>query len=140
MFKITELPPQIIKKLHKKAITCKDKSVLEYSENMIVYTGRKGLHIFDIDRERWVFNSKKLGYNYQDQYYAARNIVDSSEEEGRNIENENSSSNSNSSSSDNSFLSALDDLIGPYNPDENLDSEEDNRIQSELNNIEEEKQ
>jgi len=33
---------------------------------MIVYTGRKALHIFDIDRERWVFSSTATGYQYDD--------------------------------------------------------------------------
>jgi len=58
MYRITELPPSIYTKVQKK----KDVSLMQYSENMIVYTGRKGLHIFDIDRERWVFNSRKSGY------------------------------------------------------------------------------
>jgi predicted nucleic-acid-binding Zn-ribbon protein len=35
---------------------------MQYSENMIVYTGRMALHIFDIDRERWVSNSTKIGH------------------------------------------------------------------------------
>ena len=39
---------------------------MQYSENMIVYTGRKALHIFDIDRERWVFSSTATGYQYDD--------------------------------------------------------------------------
>ena len=45
---------------------------------MIVYTGRRGLHIYDIDRENWVFNSNRPGYNYQDIYYKARGISDES--------------------------------------------------------------
>ena len=113
--------------MRKKANSTDDLSVLQYSENMIVYTGRKGLHIFDIDRERWVFNSKKVGYNYQDQYYAARNIVDSSEEEGRphNSNDDSDNSASSGSSSDDSFLSALDNVLGPYDPNENLDDSEE---------------
>ena len=47
---------------------------MSYSENMIVYTGRKGLHIFDIDRERWIFNSKKKGYMYEDIYHEVRGV------------------------------------------------------------------
>lgn len=39
---------------------------MQYSENMIVYTGRKAVHIFDIDRERWVFNCTDKGYQYDD--------------------------------------------------------------------------
>ena len=39
---------------------------------MIVYTGRKGIHIFDIDRERWVYNSRKIGYQYEDIYHEVR--------------------------------------------------------------------
>lgn len=35
---------------------------------MIVYTGRRGLHIFDIDHEQWVFNSKRPGHQYEDIY------------------------------------------------------------------------
>lgn len=46
---------------------------------MIVYTGRKGIHIFDIDRERWVFNSKKPGYQYEDIYHEVRSIDSESE-------------------------------------------------------------
>ena len=45
---------------------------MQYSENMIVYTGRKGLHIFDIDRERWVFNSEEKGYMYENIYHEVR--------------------------------------------------------------------
>ena len=60
MFRITELPQDI------KAIAMKKKEKqghqLSYSENMIVYTGRRGLHIFDIDQEKWVINSKKTGH------------------------------------------------------------------------------
>jgi hypothetical protein len=44
---------------------------------MIVYTGRRGLHIFDIDREKWIFNSKKPGYMYEDIYMKVRNIQES---------------------------------------------------------------
>ena len=84
MFKIIDLPPEIKHPLHKKAkkeaSAQKRQQILAYSENMIVIAGRKGLHIFDIDRERWVFNSTKTGYNYQDHYYAARNIENSDEE------------------------------------------------------------
>jgi hypothetical protein len=39
---------------------------------MIVYTGRKGIHVFDIDRERWVFNSRKPGFQYEDIYHDVR--------------------------------------------------------------------
>ena len=39
---------------------------------MIVYTGRKGIHVFDIDRERWVFNSRKPGFQYEDIYHEVR--------------------------------------------------------------------
>ena len=49
---------------------------------MIVYTGRKGLHIFDIDRENWVFNCNRTDYKYQDIYYQARGIDNTSDEEG----------------------------------------------------------
>ena len=41
---------------------------------MIVYTGRRGLHIFDIDREKWIFNNKKTGYMYEDIYFRVRDI------------------------------------------------------------------
>ena len=47
---------------------------------MIVYTGRKGLHIFDIDRERWIFNSKKKGYMYEDIYHDVRGVESGSED------------------------------------------------------------
>ena len=60
MFRITELPDQIKNKVKKKL--CKNDLQFTYSENMIVYTGRRGLHIFDIDHEQWVFNSKKPGH------------------------------------------------------------------------------
>ena len=46
---------------------------------MIVYTGRKGIHIFDIDRERWVYNSRKSGYQYEDIYHEVRDIDSDSE-------------------------------------------------------------
>ena len=32
---------------------------------MIVYTGRKALHIFDIDRERWIFSSALPDHQYE---------------------------------------------------------------------------
>jgi len=51
MFKIMELPDEILEKLQAQAKKTNQKNLLQYSENMIVYTGRKGLHIFDIDRE-----------------------------------------------------------------------------------------
>jgi len=79
MFKITDLPPQILHDINKKKDPS-DLKAMQFSENMIVYTGRKGLHIFDIDRERWVFNSTKSGYNYEEIYHAARDI--NSDEEG----------------------------------------------------------
>lgn len=44
--------------------------------------GRKGLHIFDVDREQWVFNSRKPGYNYQDLHYMVKGITNSDEEYG----------------------------------------------------------
>ena len=76
MFKVTELPQAIYQQLLKK----NDKSIMQYSENMIVYTGRKGIHIFDIDRERWVFNSRKAGYQYEDIYHEVREIDSDSED------------------------------------------------------------
>ena len=78
MFKVSDLPDQIVSEIKK----TKDPKLLQYSENMIVYTGRKGLHIFDIDRERWAFNSKKSGYNYQEIYYKAKGIENSDDEMG----------------------------------------------------------
>ena len=41
---------------------------------MIVYTGRRGLHIFDIDQEKWIFNSKNPGYMYEDIYFKVRGV------------------------------------------------------------------
>lgn len=60
----------------------------------MVYTGRKGLHIFDIDRERWVFNSPKSGYNYQEVYYNARGIANSDDEGLPDLESDNNSNES----------------------------------------------
>lgn len=80
MFKIMELPDEIQEKLQAQAKKSEEKNMLQYSENMIVYTGRKGLHIFDIDREQWVFNSNRIGYKYQNHYYDAKGIEDTSEE------------------------------------------------------------
>lgn len=68
MYRITELPSDIRRLVRKK------KKLNQYSENMIVYTGRRGLHIFDIDREKWIFNSKKTGYMYEDIYFRVRDI------------------------------------------------------------------
>ena len=72
MFRITDLPDDI-KSLAIKRRLKNDESV-SYSENMIVYTGRRGLHIFDIDQERWVINSKKPGHQYEDVYFKVRNV------------------------------------------------------------------
>lgn len=58
MFHITELPSEILEVVKQK----KNLKDFQYSENMIVYTGRKGLHIFDIDREKWLFNSELPEY------------------------------------------------------------------------------
>lgn len=96
MFKITELPSQIKQEVKKNNnLTQKEK---QYSENMIVYTGRKGLHIFDIDRENWIFNSSEKGYNYQDIYYKARgespNASETSEDEKDNNSDEDGSQSS----------------------------------------------
>ena len=40
----------------------------------MVYTGRRGLHIFDIDKENWLMSDKRTGYQYEDIYHKVRNI------------------------------------------------------------------
>ena len=42
------------------------------SENLVVYPGRRALHIFDIDKERWVLNSTNPGHQYEDIYNACK--------------------------------------------------------------------
>lgn len=42
------------------------------SENLVVYPGRRALHVFDIDREHWVTSSTKGGHQYEDIYHQAR--------------------------------------------------------------------
>ena len=49
---------------------------------MIVYTGRKGLHIYDIDRENWVFSSGEGTYKYEDIYYKIKGIENEEDELG----------------------------------------------------------
>jgi len=34
----------------------------------MAYPGRRGLHIFDIENEKWIFNSEKPGHQYDDIY------------------------------------------------------------------------
>ena len=48
-FKITDFP------------TITDKS---YSENLVLAVGRMGLHIYDIDQERWLMNTGEGSYQY----------------------------------------------------------------------------
>jgi hypothetical protein len=72
MFRITDLPDDIKSLSIKRRL--KNNESVSYSENMIVYTGRRGLHIFDIDQERWVINSKKSGHQYEDVYFKVRNV------------------------------------------------------------------
>ena len=40
-----------------------------YSENLVVYPGRKALHVFDIDKRKWLLHSKQAGHQYQDIYF-----------------------------------------------------------------------
>ena len=50
-FKITDLPSTLMKN--------------SYSENLMVTIGRKGLHIYDVDKEEWIMNLDGDGYNYE---------------------------------------------------------------------------
>lgn len=93
---------------------------------MVVYTGRRGLHIFDIDRERWVFNSNKKGYNYQDHYYLARKIESTAHEEGG-LEDGEEESEEELTSGDDSFGSALDDILDLYDEEAKEEIEETNQ-------------
>ena len=43
------------------------------TENIVVYPGRRALHIFDIDKERWIMNSEISGHQYEDIYHEVKN-------------------------------------------------------------------
>lgn len=34
------------------------------SDNLLVYPGRKAMHIFDMVSETWILNSKEIGHQY----------------------------------------------------------------------------
>ena len=44
-----------------------------YSENLIATIGRKGLHIFDKDNEKWIFNSNEKDHSYEHIYINLEN-------------------------------------------------------------------
>lgn len=123
MFRITELPKEILKHIEAQ----KDQESLQYSENMVVYTGRRGLHIFDVDRERWVFNSSQKGYNYQDHYYKARKIASTAHEEGGT--GDSWSDEEEEEVDDDSFESALDELMENYAVEPEADESEEEQKQ-----------
>ena len=64
-FKINSLPDDLRYKVEEENV--------RHSENLVVYPGRRALHIFDLDNEKWIFNSDLRGHNYEDTYTA---IVD----------------------------------------------------------------
>ena len=83
-FKISDLPDEIVELVAKsESLSAKQK---QYSENMIVYTGRKGIHIYDIDRENWIFNSPDQDYKYERIYHQVRQVNDSDEDDDEEIE------------------------------------------------------
>jgi len=61
----------------------------QYSENLMVTIGRKGLHIYDVDKEKWIMNSEEEGHQYESLHNALENgDVFSSDEQDENIESE----------------------------------------------------
>lgn len=54
-----------------------------YSENLVVYPGRKALHVFDIDKRKWLIHSKQAGHQYQDIYFRVSGTY---EGEGEDVE------------------------------------------------------
>ena len=80
-FSLTQLPSHfmsIIEKKEQKMILKKQarceplrrKQII--SDNLLVYPGRKALHIFDLEHECWVVNSRVIGHQYEDIYYRVR--------------------------------------------------------------------
>ena len=55
-YSISELPQNVRTELEMEYAMKKDKQVLQYSENMIVFTGAKGVQIFDADLEKWIWS------------------------------------------------------------------------------------
>ena len=47
-----------------------------YSENLEVFMTRKGLYIFDVDFERWVYWTHKKGYKFNDIAEWAKQKID----------------------------------------------------------------
>lgn len=43
---------------------------------MLVYPGRKALHVFDLVNEKWIVNSRIIGHQYEDIYYRVREPED----------------------------------------------------------------
>jgi hypothetical protein len=70
--RVAELPADIERKM--KQGGKEGKKRISYSQNLMVVPGRRGLHIFDVDREKWIFNSSKNGYKYEDLYYSIKNF------------------------------------------------------------------
>lgn len=54
-----------------------------YSENLMVYPGRKGLHIYDIAHQKWLLHSKLPGHQYQDIYFKVSGTI---EQEGEDMD------------------------------------------------------
>jgi hypothetical protein len=53
-----------------------------YSENLVVAIGRMGVHVYDIDQERWLMNTGKGSHQYHslaEQIYEG-DLEDSSDE------------------------------------------------------------
>ena len=42
------------------------------SENLVIYPGRRALHIFDVDKEKWIASSTEAGHQYEDLYNNVR--------------------------------------------------------------------
>ena len=46
-----------------------NKHPTHYSESLVAYRGRRGLYVFDLEVEKWLFISRRKGYMYEDIYH-----------------------------------------------------------------------
>ena len=61
-----------------------------YSENLVVAIGRMGVHVYDIDQERWLMNTGEGSHQYHslaEQIYEG-DLEDSSDEQLQAVEEE----------------------------------------------------
>ena len=68
--KLSQIPPSLnIRSIDKTSRKLANKHPIHYSENLVAYRGRRGLYVFDLEVEKWLFISRRKGYMYEDIYH-----------------------------------------------------------------------